>query len=82
LHSKIKTHIEHEIQPYNNPFQIKTHIGPKTEPNAILTFQTKTNIGPKTQHYNTYIPKLKHTMDMGPISIIIPICRTNNYIQN
>ncbi len=64
------------------PFQIKTHTGPKMQPNAILTFQTKTRIGPKTQHCNTYIPKLKHTLDMGPISIIIFIFKTNNYIEN
>ncbi len=60
-------------------FQIKTHIRPKTQPNAILTFQTKTHIGPRTQPCNAYVPKQKHTLDMGPIPII-HVFRTNNYI--
>jgi hypothetical protein len=59
--------------------QIKAHIEPKTQPNAILTFQIKTHIGPKTQPCNAYIPKLKHALDMGPIPII-HVFRTNNYI--
>jgi hypothetical protein len=51
-------------------FQIKTHIEPRTQPNAILTFQTKTHTGPRTQPCNAYIPKQKHTLNMGPIPII------------
>jgi hypothetical protein len=61
--------------------QIKTHTGLGTQQNVILTFQTKTHTRPGTQPCNTYIPKLKHTLDMGPIPII-PIFRTNNYIYN
>jgi hypothetical protein len=60
-------------------FQIKTHIGPRTQPNAILTFQIKTHIGPRTQPCNVYIPKLKHTLDKGPIPII-HVFRNNKYI--
>jgi hypothetical protein len=60
-------------------FQIKTHIGSKTQPNAILTFQTKTHIRPRTQPCNAYVPKRKHTLNMGPIPII-HVFKTNNYI--
>jgi len=60
-------------------FQTKTHTRLGTQQNAMLTFQTKTHTKPKTQLCNTYIPKLKHTLDMGP-TIIIPIFKTNNYI--
>jgi hypothetical protein len=62
-------------------FQTKTHIGLGTQRNTILTFQTKTHTKLKIQPCNTYILKLKHILDMGPITII-PIFRTNNYIYN
>jgi hypothetical protein len=62
-------------------FQTKTHTRPGTQQNAMLTFQTKTHTKPKTQPCITYIPKLKHTLDMGPITII-PIFKTNNCIYN
>jgi hypothetical protein len=62
-------------------FQTKTHIRLGTQQNAILIFQTKTHTKHRTQPCNIYIPKLKHTVDMGPIPII-PIFKTNNYIYN
>jgi hypothetical protein len=62
-------------------FQTKRHTRLGTQQNAILTFQTKTHTKHRTQPCNIYIPKVKHTVDMGPISII-PIFRTNNYVYN
>jgi hypothetical protein len=80
LHSKIETHkLNMGLNLAILAFQIKTHIGPRTQPNAILTFQTRTHIRLRTQPCNVYIPKLKHTLDMGPIPII-HVFRTNNYI--
>ncbi len=52
-------------------FQIKTHTGLGTQQNAIFTFQTKTHTRPRTQPCNTYIPKLKHTLDLRP-NLVIP----------
>jgi len=77
---QIKTHTGHGTQQNAMlTFQNKTHTRPGTQQNAMLTFQIKTHKKLKFQPCNTYIPKLKHTFDMGPITII-PIFKTNNYI--
>jgi len=81
LHSKLKHTLDMGPNLAILTFQTKTHTRLGTQQNAMLTFQTKTHTKPKTQPCITYIPKLKHTLDMGPITII-PIFRTNNCIYN
>jgi hypothetical protein len=47
-------------------FRTKIYNKPKTQQNVILAFQTKTHIGLGMQPCNISIPKLKHTLNLGP----------------